>query len=299
MNQGQPFFEEQKSPNERLLVLEQKIPVLIQKIQSYDKVLEDFKELNLKLDSLNNGFNKSASNIENLEQKVESNLSFSKQNNREFLDHKASSIENNKNNLNQLDFLKSSLENMSSYFSKIFNDNKSDVLKLQNSSASKSELLDHENKNHEKLNDLKNNLSNLQSSVSEISKDHPLLKASSQDASSNLMYLHSALKDLQDKNKTDYSLKDLRSELSNLVKNTSDSLNSNFDQKLNEVKALVDNSPDMLDKVKRDILQKLDAVSLDGSNASIKASNCSQQILMIEKKIENIYLLLKKFELNK
>ena len=51
------------------------------------------------------------------------------------------------------------------------------------------------------------------------------------------------------------------------------------------------------DALRTELIKKIDDMSLDGRNAVLKASVSSQQITIIEKKIENIYLLLKKFDL--
>lgn len=51
--------------------------------------------------------------------------------------------------------------------------------------------------------------------------------------------------------------------------------------------------------VSQEILHKLDLVSLDGSNAVLKANNSEKKIMVLEKKIENLSLELKKIELEK
>ena len=45
--------------------------------------------------------------------------------------------------------------------------------------------------------------------------------------------------------------------------------------------------------------KRMEAISLEGANAYLKSNNNAQQILLLEKKIENLTLLLKKYELNK
>lgn len=50
--------------------------------------------------------------------------------------------------------------------------------------------------------------------------------------------------------------------------------------------------------LKSDLLKKLEVVGIDCMNAVLKAGNISNQIPMLEKRIENISLILKKYELN-
>jgi len=52
-----------------------------------------------------------------------------------------------------------------------------------------------------------------------------------------------------------------------------------------------------LESLKTELSKKMESIALDASNAALRASNSSQQILILEKKIENINLLLKKHEL--
>lgn len=54
-----------------------------------------------------------------------------------------------------------------------------------------------------------------------------------------------------------------------------------------------------IDAMRDDLLKKIEDMSIDGRNAVLKAGNSSQQIAIIEKKIENILLTLKKIDLSK
>lgn len=75
-----------------------------------------------------------------------------------------------------------------------------------------------------------------------------------------------------------------------------------LDKHVKDMEALRDDlkgSPNALESVKQDILQQIESASLDASNAVIKAANVDSQQKIIERKIENIQLLLKKYELAK
>ncbi len=53
------------------------------------------------------------------------------------------------------------------------------------------------------------------------------------------------------------------------------------------------------ESVKASLLNELQTLALDGKNAYLKSNNCSQQIQILEKKVENLNLIIKKYELNK
>lgn len=67
--------------------------------------------------------------------------------------------------------------------------------------------------------------------------------------------------------------------------------------KLDSFKSPQKDPSDMINAAKSEILSKLEAVTLDSNNAMLKSSNSSHQIMILEKKMENINLTLKKLEL--
>ena len=54
---------------------------------------------------------------------------------------------------------------------------------------------------------------------------------------------------------------------------------------------------DSLNALKTELLSKMEGITLDANNALLKASNSSQQIMILEKKMENLALNVKKNEL--
>lgn len=54
----------------------------------------------------------------------------------------------------------------------------------------------------------------------------------------------------------------------------------------------------IFENLKSEVLKKLEVIGIDCMNAVLKAGNISNQIPMLEKRIENIMLILKKYELN-
>lgn len=71
------------------------------------------------------------------------------------------------------------------------------------------------------------------------------------------------------------------------------------EKKLLAMKEEILGTPSSNAKVKEDLEQKLQMVALDGSNAVIKANNVDAQIKLLEKKLENLSLQVKRNELAK
>lgn len=61
----------------------------------------------------------------------------------------------------------------------------------------------------------------------------------------------------------------------------------------------LEGSPSSLEATKAEIIKKFEIASLDASNSVLKANNCVKQIELIERKIENLSLIVKKHELSK
>lgn len=70
-----------------------------------------------------------------------------------------------------------------------------------------------------------------------------------------------------------------------------------FDQKLDSVKEQIQLLPNTAEAVEKKISSRLDLLQYDTSNALLKSSNVSEQIRLIERKIENILALIKKQEI--
>jgi len=52
-----------------------------------------------------------------------------------------------------------------------------------------------------------------------------------------------------------------------------------------------------LKSIKEELMSKLESIALDGSNAVLRATNASSKVVLVEKKIENLYLLVDKLQL--
>ncbi len=73
-------------------------------------------------------------------------------------------------------------------------------------------------------------------------------------------------------------------------------LHDQFDDKLKSMKAAILAIPSEIPALKSLIEQKLELVDLNGQNAVLRSSNNEKQIQLVERKIENIYQLIKKVD---
>lgn len=83
---------------------------------------------------------------------------------------------------------------------------------------------------------------------------------------------------------------------SSQIYSASQKTQQDFEEKLKGLKAELKTAPDDL---RTEFEKKLEGITLDGSNAVIKSTNTAAQVGIIEKKIENLYLLLKQVQLAK
>jgi chromosome segregation ATPase len=84
--------------------------------------------------------------------------------------------------------------------------------------------------------------------------------------------------------------------VASMLSKTKEDTVSSVDTKLKALKDELSASPDAIKNVRDEFVKKIEGVALDGSNAVLRSSNSERKIVILEKKIENIYLLLQKLE---
>lgn len=82
------------------------------------------------------------------------------------------------------------------------------------------------------------------------------------------------------------------------MQNMVETLGKALEQKIRESLPLI-NEDLVAEKTKEKIKKEVDAIVIDASNASLKYNNLAYDVSIINKKIENIYLLIKRLENNK
>jgi chromosome segregation ATPase len=131
-----------------------------------------------------------------------------------------------------------------------------------------------------------------QDSIDKLSKSHTTLLHyfdDIRDRIEDVISSHTALSGLINDTKDDLNAKLSRLEAT-LTKNT--------DQKIQSIKPSID-PQGIATTVKGMVKTDIEHIATDASNASLKFNNLDNQVKLIEKKIENIYLLIKKAELAK
>lgn len=73
----------------------------------------------------------------------------------------------------------------------------------------------------------------------------------------------------------------------------------NAEKKIQESKKEILSIPSEIPRLRQELSEKLDLISLDCMNALMRSANNEKQLHLIEKKIENIYQLIKKIDLQK
>jgi hypothetical protein len=72
-----------------------------------------------------------------------------------------------------------------------------------------------------------------------------------------------------------------------------------LDRKARHLEDKLSSDPATAESIKKYLQQQMDTLALDGKNAYLKANNAALQMNILEKKIETINLILKKYELTK
>lgn len=77
-----------------------------------------------------------------------------------------------------------------------------------------------------------------------------------------------------------------------------EAIEQKLDKKLSDAIKDISSRPSEFVQVKKSFDERLEVVAMDGSNAILRTTNCEKQLHLIEKKIEQIFLLIKKFDLD-
>lgn len=293
-----PVDAAERSPEERLALLEQRLPVLIERIQKYDEMMDYASAMKNSLSDINRTaldnsqkHSEFAAFFDQFRKESDyrhSSLSKDLQSSSSFVSSIDAKVSEIKLSLDKFDeMLFSELEKNSQAIEKRF-----DVV------ASIEDLLKHKQESS-----LAN--SQLDSSLSILSKRHDRFDVElSAIRNKNLEHAESiasieervcSVESQLSKLYDDVSMRNLS--LRDFVSSSIKQLSADFDKKLASLRSELADSPRSTDAVRTELLAKLDIVALDGSNAVLKASNGSSKISLMEKKIENLYLLVNQLQL--
>ncbi len=130
-----------------------------------------------------------------------------------------------------------------------------------------------------------------------------------QDSKSWIKTLNTAIEDCPTKEEHQSSLselseeiKKLRSEKESMRKEFNgliERLKLDFDSRLKACKEEILSRPSEIPDLRKLIDQKIELVELNGQNAVLRSANNEKQIMLVERKIENLYQLIKRIDINK
>ncbi len=83
-------------------------------------------------------------------------------------------------------------------------------------------------------------------------------------------------------------------EFTNLIER----LKADFTEKLKEQKQEILSIPSQIPSLKKDIEKQIELIELNGQNSLLRSSNNEKQIMLVERKIDNLYQLIKKIEIS-
>jgi len=293
-----PTDETMKSPEERLAEVEKLWPIIIQKLQAYDKIIQNNQTLTDQVQVLSNSLKDAYAKIESVSSDFKNVRS-------EF--DKKDLNQNSKNDCLQSKFdithglystLKSSVNDIVSRVDGIRLDLNKKIDENFDSSVLKSDLEFLGNNFERKSTEIKNTVQSILSASQGFDSKIKSFEFNMGNLNNKVNELIISIQ----KNYSDIFLiqstfKDFESSLDKKIQSQVSIVNQNIDTKISIAKKDFQVAPETLSGLRDELLKKLEAVALDGSNAVLKSNNSSQQILVLEKKIENIFLLLKKHEL--
>lgn len=288
------------TPEERFNEMERKYSAIIERIQSYDAVLEQFNSIQTKLDSLSHENENLKQNLKaandliasvnnsHLSTKQEINKSIQTLSGR--LDDHGKDIE--------FDW-KEHLRSEAALTSKI-EEKHLDALSALQGYVKNESLKSLSDKTIDGINYLHNEIFRIDGQLQKGTQKHldledkvKQLADSHQSSSRTLDTLQGGLDG--HKKDTAFMVASLRKQIENDVSSVKDQVVTYMDN----TKIEMIGSPGSMESVQRSISNRMDSIALDGSNAVMKSSNNEQQIKLLEKKLENLSILIKKNEFAK
>jgi chromosome segregation ATPase len=285
------------SAEERLTEIERKYSVIQERIQAYDAVLSEFASLKAELKGNKNKIEaiaaSSVSLFEELRAKTDTHVA-------QFQilhakgESNAKALEDHKGYVSK--FVASN-NKIFSDFSKIVSEIKASVDPLPLESKKLSDSVQSQKISIETL---ASSHDSCKKSIEKLLTDHIKFKDATEASQAGLAEQHAKLA------KTVSSLPSLQDWSNSLYGKIQDNLlyrekqaTAYVDAKVNKLAKDFDANPLSAEGVKAALFNEIQALALDGKNAYLKSNNCATQIALLEKKLENLNLLIKKHELNK
>lgn len=295
-----PVIDGSVDPLERISNLERLWPIIQNRLQVYDKVSDDLQSIKKDIQDIKNVQNQIQDSVADVNQGkdvVEKLLT----------DH----IGGTNNMINDFHNTVSSIivemENHKKQVVNKFTEHSSNLHTFKNSMIEETgnfiksdELLNFKTLTFDSFERLSKDIISLQKKHSEVSQN--LLSSQSLITSSKSEVADISQKFVEFCNQVtslNNNFESLKKYMESQLSKESQKIYQDLEQKISDVKKSFPSSSQALSGLKDEIVKKLEGVALDGTNAVLRSNNSASQIVLLEKKIENILLRLKAVELPK
>lgn len=297
MNLGKSYKKEEPTPDQRLLEVERKFDVILEKIQKYDEVLDKFAILQKEL------FNLASKQKEHEDKSLKLNIALENDLSGISSQLKQSDFQQRNLGSNLSDLgrkLDSHKDDSSKKISELFGISehlKSDILKRLDAYVPASYHQAHYSALNTRVNELTNDLEMQEvkeNARNQALKDHSAKLADLENRlnSQNPEVIHQKFQSALEAHKN-ATKDDILSSMS-VSNNRMLDLKESLQTALLQMKQEIMGTPSALETVRKEIMTKLEMACMDGNNAMIKAGNVAKKIDLLEKKLENVNLILQK-----
>jgi chromosome segregation ATPase len=294
-----PIDSNQLTPEERLSALEQRLPVLIERLQRYDKLLDESEQLRQRCESLESSIGKLANLNESNQKAIADNFQRHEKRHAE-LD---STVRSQGYQIYAHDKQFSDIKLDQNTYLDVINDLRLDgKVRHENLLAltAPKEDFDH------LCVTVSAHADSFVNSLKDQRRKHEELSFQVKVNNEDIKKFEERVEVLVDSIKEHCQMMDTQLRAANegqvkvgqIIQDKLDAADARLNKNVKDYISGFFNTLETPEKIRDELSHQLQQVSLDGSNAVLRATNCEKHMTILERKIENIYLLLKKHELS-
>ena len=169
---------------------------------------------------------------------------------------------------------------------------------LKASTLPSSEFTSHIKSQSDRFNEIHSSLSDIRREISKVRAEKDQLESVINSQKNGQKIHESKLGSLESSlSQQTSSLSSKIADVHQVVENKVQNVIQKMQQSVDSAKTELLGSPSSLQGAKNELMQKMEAVELDAANALLRSKNSEQKCSVLDRKIDNIYLLLKKHEL--
>lgn len=299
MSDGKKFvkIDPNLTPEQRLDELERKYSVIQERIQAYNQVLVEFANIRSDLNS-------NKKQISSLEKELEDWILRLKQIISEIISTVGQQSKNNGLVVSTLEEQKKAHQKLSDYIQErigqLYRDSESFKFKVNNVESEHTntrELSTNLDRNFTAFNKA---FQQQMGKINEEAFENSAFKTFTRDALGALkIEIQQLLSSFQEMPQFNEWSTKIYIKVCNDINDKQKQFYYELDKRSQQLKEQLASDPYTAESVKKILKGEMDALAMDGRNAYLKATNAAQQIQLLEKKVENINLILKKYELSK